>query len=60
MVILVGCLLLLLLVVVVVVVAAAFVVVVFNAQELLRVQEVTLIHYGVNFFAQDTHWGWIH
>jgi len=41
-------------------VAATFVVVVFNAQELRRIQEVTLIHYGVNFFAQDTHWGWIH
>jgi hypothetical protein len=42
------------------VVAATFVVVVFNAQELRRIQEVTLIHYGVNFFAQDMHWGWIH
>jgi len=38
------------------VVAAAFMVMVFNAQELRRIQEVTLIHYEVNFFAQDTHW----
>jgi hypothetical protein len=42
------------------VVAATFMVVVFNAQELWRIQEVTLIHYGVNFFAQDMLWGWIH
>jgi len=41
-------------------VAATFVLVVFDAQELWRIQEVTFIHYGVNFFAQDTCWGWIH
>jgi len=45
---------------VLVVVAAAFVAVVFNSQEGWRIQEVTLIHYGVNSFAQDTCWGWIH